>query len=220
MAKEGRSLLEVTDLSKRLASRHVLDRVSLTLARGEIGVVLGENGSGKSTLLRLVCGILTADGGDISIDGISMRRDEARAKAKIGYVPDASDALPELLVREFIDLVAALKRASIPAPIAPAEPWPERLGLRSIWGQSIGSSSFGQRKRMCILAALVGDPPLLVLDEPSNGLDPDGVALVAEIVHERQRREQATLLSTNDAAFAARIGGTHYRLARGTLTRG
>ena len=213
-------MLELTGVSKMLASRRVLERVSLEVARGEIAVVRGENGSGKSTLLRIVAGVLTADAGDIEIDGISMRRDEVNAKAKIGYVPDATDALPELLVREFIDLVAALKRASIPEPIAQAQPWPERLGVRPIWGQSIGSLSFGQRKRMCFLAALCGDPPLLVLDEPSNGLDPEGVALVAEIVHERRKNDQTTILTTNDAAFAARIAGTQYRLDRGTLSRG
>ena len=210
-------MLKVTEVSKMLATRRVLDRVSLTLARGEVGVVLGENGSGKSTLLRVVAGILTADAGDVEIDGVSMRREEAHAKTRIGYVPDASDALPELLVREFIELVSALKRAPIPPPIAPAAPWPERLGLRSIWGQSVGSLSFGQRKRMCFLAALCGDPPLLVLDEPSNGLDPDAVSLVAEIVQERLKNDQTTLLTTNDAAFAARVGGAHYRLAGGTL---
>ena len=213
-------MLRVTDVSKRLGARRVLDRVTLVLARGEIAVVLGENGCGKSTLLRLVSGVLMLDEGDIEIDGISLRGDEVRAKAKIGYVPDATDALPELLLREFIDLVTALKRASFPAPMPPAQPWPERLGVRPIWGQSIGSLSFGQRKRMCFLAALCGDPPLLVLDEPSNGLDPDGAALVAEIVRERQKHDQATLLTTNDAAFAARIGGTQYRLAGGRLSRG
>jgi ABC-2 type transport system ATP-binding protein len=210
-------MLKLTDVSKVLASRRVLDRVSLTVERGEVGVVLGENGSGKSTLLRIVSGVLTADAGEVEIGGFSMRRDDVRAKSKLGYVPDASDALPELLVREFIDLVAALKRAPVPAPVPPAEAWRERLGLRSIWGQSIGSLSFGQRKRMCLLAALCGDPPLLVLDEPSNGLDPAGVELVTEVVHERRRSDRATLLSTNDAVFATCIGGTRYRIAGGQL---
>ena len=100
-------MLKLTEVSKVLASRRVLDRVNLTVERGEVGVVLGENGSGKSTLLRIVCGVLTADGGDVEIDGVSVRRDEARAKAGMGYVPDATEALPELLMREFIDLVRA-----------------------------------------------------------------------------------------------------------------
>ncbi len=212
-------MLKLTDVCKVMASRRVLDGVNLSLARGEIGVVLGENGAGKSTLLRVVSGVLTADRGEVAIGGVSMRRDEVRAKGNLGYVPDATDALPELLVREFIDLVRALKRAPLPTANPPAVPWIERLGLGTVWGQSMGSLSFGQRKRVCVLAALCGDPPLLAMDEPSNGLDPEGVALMTEIVHERQKSDGATLLSTNDAAFATRIGGSRYRLARGTLTR-
>jgi ABC-2 type transport system ATP-binding protein len=210
-------MLEVTDVSKVLGSRRVLDHIHLRLGHDEIGVVLGENGSGKSTLLRVVSGVLTADAGDVAIAGISMRRDEVRAKAKIGYVPDATDALPDLLVREFIDLVRALRRLPLANPEFSSDDWKERLRLGPIWGQAIGSLSFGQRKRMCLLAALCGDPPLLVLDEPSNGLDPEGVELIAEIVRERPRRGRATLISTNDVAFTTSIGGSRYRLAGGTL---
>ena len=146
-----------------------------------------------------------------------MRRDDARAKANLGYVPDATEALPELLVREFIDLVRVLKRVDATDRNPLTETWMNRLGVASITGQSIGSLSFGQRKRVCLVAALSGDPALLVLDEPSNGLDPHGVTSIVEIVDERRKNDLATLLSTNDAALAARIGGTQYRLAGGTL---
>ena len=211
-------MLKLTDVGKVLGTRRVLDRVSLQVGRGEVAVVVGENGSGKSTLLRVVCGVLTADGGEVEIDGLSMRRDEVRAKAKVGYVPDATDALPELLVREFIDLVTALKSGAMAGAAPPSEASIARLGLSAIWGQSIGSLSFGQRKRMCLLAALCGDPSLLVLDEPSNGMDPEGTELMAEIIDERRKSEAVILLSSNDATFAARVGGTRYRLTRGTLT--
>ena len=77
--------------------------------------------------------------------------------------------------------------------------------------------SFGQRKRCCVAAALLGDPWLLLLDEPSNGLDPDGVHLLATMVGERSARGQATILSTNDNAFAATVGGTQYLLLAGQL---
>src|SRR3954470_9652624 len=102
-------MLKVTDVGKVLGSRRVLDRVSFEVGQAEVAVVRGENGSGKSTLLRVVCGVLTPDGGDVVIAGHSMGRDEVRAKANMGYVPDATDALPELLVHEFIDLVRVLK---------------------------------------------------------------------------------------------------------------
>lgn len=212
-------MLKVTELGKVLGARRVLDCVNFEVERGDVAVVRGENGSGKSTLLRVICGVLTPDGGDVVIGGHSMRRDDVRAKSSMGYVPDATDALPELLAHEFIDLVRVLKgTAGEPAPL-PGEAWIERIGLRAFDGQSIGSLSFGQRKRMCLVAALCGDPPLLVLDEPSNGLDPEGAELILAIIDERRRRQQATLLSNNDVSFAERIGGTQYRLVHGSLAR-
>jgi len=211
-------MLKVTEVSKVLGSRRVLDRVNLALGRGEIGVVLGENGAGKSTLLRIVAGVLALDRGDVEVDGVSLSRDEVKVKAKVGYVPDATEALPELLVREFIDLVWRLKRAIIPNAQPPSETLIARLGLSHVWRQSVATLSFGQRKRMCLLAALCGDPALLILDEPSNGLDAEGAALMAEIIGERCTEDRATLFSTNDVAFAAKVGGARYRIASGTLT--
>jgi ABC-type multidrug transport system ATPase subunit len=212
-------MLKVTDVGKVLGPRRVLDRISFEVGQAEVAVVRGGNGSGKSTLLRVVCGVLVADHGDVAIGGHSMRRDEARAKANVGYVPDATDALPELLAREFVDLVRVLKGGPKgPAPL-PVDSLIERTGFRAFEGQSMGGLSFGQRKRTCLVAALCGDPPLLVLDEPSNGLDPEGVELILAIVDERTRSDRATLLSTNDVTFAERIGGTRYRLSAGKLTR-
>jgi ABC-type multidrug transport system ATPase subunit len=211
-------MLKVTDVSKVLGTRYVLEHLALEVKRGEIAVVLGENGSGKSTLLRVVCGILQADQGDVVIDGVSMKQDDVRAKAKVGYVPDATEALPELLVREFIDLVWALKAPALGRVEPPSETSIARLGLRPIWGRSIGALSFGQRKRMCLLAATCGDPPLLVLDEPSNGLDPEGTDLAVALIGEHSARDGATLLTTNDEAFAARLTGARYWLSRGLLT--
>jgi ABC-type multidrug transport system ATPase subunit len=219
MTKPAAVMLKVTEVGKVLGPRRVLDGVSFEVRQADVVVVRGENGSGKSTLLRVVCGVLAPDRGDVVIAGHSMRRDDVRAKSNMGYVPDATDALPELLVHEFIDLVRVLKgNAKGPAPL-PGEALIARIGLRAFEGQSIGGLSFGQRKRMCLVAALCGDPPLLVLDEPSNGLDPEGVELVLAIIDERQKSQRATLLSTNDASFAERIGGTHYRLAHGSLSR-
>lgn len=212
-------LLKATGVTKVLGAHRVLGHVDLQVVRGEVAVVRGENGSGKSTLLRVVCGVLPADRGEVAIDGISMRREETRAKARIGYVPDATDALPELLAREFVDLVRVLKGGRGASAPLPPDDLVTRLGFRMFEGQSIGGLSFGQRKRMCLLAALCGDPPLLVLDEPSNGLDPEGVDLVAAIIEQRRQTERATLLSTNDGELAERIGGTQYRLAQAVLAR-
>jgi ABC-type multidrug transport system ATPase subunit len=206
-------ILQVSALCKRLGPKAVLRDVALRLGDGELAVILGENGSGKSTLLRLVAGVLEPDRGHIRLDEHEVRGGGVMARRHLAYVPDAADPLPDLAVDEFLALVAALKRAPLP-PTAVYE----RLSVAALAGQRMGSLSFGQRKRVCLLAAHIGDPWLWLLDEPSNGIDPAGVRLIHELVVERGARGQATLLSTNDQAFAAGLRGQRYRLSSGTLT--
>jgi ABC-type multidrug transport system ATPase subunit len=148
----------------------------------------------------------------VTIGGYSLDDGGTAARRLLGYVPDATEPLPELLVGDFLALVQALKQAP-PADAALLQ----TLGVSDLLLQRISTLSFGQRKRTCLAAALLGDPWLLILDEPSNGLDPDGVRLIAELLLARAARGRATLLSTNDEPFAAAVRGTHYRLLAGQL---
>jgi ABC-type multidrug transport system ATPase subunit len=204
-----------------MGHRQVLDGIDLDCAPSEVVIIFGENGAGKSTLLRVVGGILEADSGEIGIGGRSMRTDGVEVRRHLGYVPDASDALPDLLVSEFASLVCALKGV---APRrgsrrAPPDELVDRLGVRAFIGQRMSTLSFGQRKRVYLLAALIGEPWLLVLDEPTNGLDPEGVDLLCELIRTRRMEGRGTLLSTNDHGFAQSLGGTTYRLEQGRLGR-
>lgn len=204
--------LIVSDLRKRLGGRQILDGAELRCGPGEIAVLRGPNGTGKSTLLRLVCGILQPDTGRISLGPHRLDGDGAEGRRHIGYVPDASEPLPELLVEEFLSLVRSLKQAP------PADPRQlDRLGVSALLRRRLTALSFGQRKRVCLCAALLGDPHLLLCDEPSDGLDPDGIAAVLGILRERADRGLAALLTTNDTAFATAVGGTAYRLREGRL---
>lgn len=205
--------LQLSGVSKRLGPRSILRDVELQCGDGQLAVILGENGSGKSTLLRLVAGVIEPDRGHIRIDQHEVRGGGIVARRHLAFVPDASDPLPDLAVDEFLALVAALKRAPLPPPALY-----ERLSLQAIGSQRMGSLSFGQRKRVCLLAAHIGDPWLWLLDEPSNGIDPAGVQLIHALIAERGARGQATLLSTNDQAFAAALSGRVYRLQGGALT--
>lgn len=137
---------------------------------------------------------------------------------QLGYVPDSTDAFPDLRVGEYLSLVQSFRRASRSSADIHGE-WREQLGVDQLARQRVSSLSFGQRKRMCTAAALSGDPWLLVLDEPSNGLDPDGVDLVVALLRSRAQSGKAVLCATNDEAFADRIGGARYALAGGKLGR-
>lgn len=200
-------VLEMMAIRKRLGGRVIFEDVEMHVDAGELALVLGENGAGKSTLLRIAAGIVEPDAGSVRVGGAALAGGGTAARARLGYAPDTADAFPELSVRELIALVMALRRAP-----APDEALRERLGLTQIWHQRLRTLSFGQVKRSYLLAALVGAPPLLVLDEPSNGLDPDGVAMLAALLRERAAAGGAALIATNDATFAAQLGGVRRRL--------
>jgi ABC-2 type transport system ATP-binding protein len=195
--------LRVSDVDKRLGGRPVLHRFSLELDGGALAV-LGANGCGKTTLLRIVAGVLPADQGTVLLDGKPL----SRSRQRLGFVPEAADPPAHLTVDELLALVAALRRA--PALDGDIK---ERLGLHTTAGQRIGSLSLGQRRRACLGAALVGDPWLLVLDEPTNGLDPGGVELLGSLLRDHAHRG-AVLLATHDLPFADAIGAR--RLDLGT----
>jgi len=165
----------------------VLDDVSLEVRAGERVVVLGENGCGKSTLLQLVAGVLEAYEGSIVVPDA------------IGYAPEKPDLPDHLLAREWLDVVASLKRAG----------WRDELDVGPLLGRKIGALSLGQRQRVSLVAAFTGDPPLLVLDEPTNALD----AATREAVIARLERSTA-LVATHDREFADRVATRVLRLSR------
>jgi ABC-2 type transport system ATP-binding protein len=207
--------LSIARLGKYLGGREVLASVDLTANAGEAVALFGENGSGKSTLLRILAGVLDADSGHATLEGISILGPSGAARARVGYVPEAADAPAHLSPRELVALVAALKRAApLPAPLL------ERLGLGEYWDRPIGGLSLGQRRRSCLAAALVGDVRLLLLDEPTNGLDPSGVRELAAILGERCHEGAIALVATHDHAFAEALGATKIHLASGCIHPG
>jgi len=172
-------MLKIRHLTKWFGARRVLDDLSLDVERGERVVVLGENGCGKSTLLQIVCGVVDADEGDVRIPDA------------IGYAPEKPDIPDHLLAREWLDLVASLKRA----PAHTSE-----LGVSELLGRKVGALSLGQRQRVSLAAAFTGEPPLLVLDEPTNALDADSrEAVIARL------SDATALIATHDRDFADRV---------------
>lgn len=204
--------IELTNLHKRLGDREVLRGVSLSIASGDVVVILGPNGSGKSTLLKILAGIWEPDAGHVRIHGSDLADGGVAARAQLGYVPDTSDPLPLLLVAELCSLVSALKQAPLPSLAQQ-----QQLGVHSFWNQRLETLSFGQRKRACLLAALIGHPKLLILDEPSNGIDPDGIAMICDVIAEQRRSGTAVVVSTNDQPFAASLAGRMVRIQEGVL---
>jgi ABC-type multidrug transport system ATPase subunit len=209
------SVLEVRGLGVRRGRRRVLADVSLAAARGELVALVGANGAGKSTLLGAIGGVLAPDRGAVTVDGASVwgaERDRRRARRAIGYVPEAADPPGYLTCDEVLALVAATKRAPALAPALR-----DRLGLDPIADVRIDRMSLGQRRRACLGAALVGDPALLVLDEPDNGLDPSGADTLVAVLRERAQAGAAVLIASHDAALVDRLGARRVHLADGRV---
>jgi ABC-2 type transport system ATP-binding protein len=163
-------LLCIRQLSKSLAGREVLHGISLNLVRGEFVGLVGPNGAGKTTLLRCITGQWIVPEGAVNIDGVDVARNSLAAKRRFGYAFDPGDLLENLTGRQHITFVAALRKLA--APEAEINALAELVDLTPELDKEVGSYSFGMKQKLGIILALLGHPPLVVLDEALNGLDP------------------------------------------------
>ncbi len=161
--------LSVDRLSKQFRNKIAVDRVTFNLTEGVTGL-LGANGAGKTTLMRMMTGILEPTSGDITADGIPVHTEEYRAL--LGYLPQDFGYYPEFTAREFVRYIAALKGLDKREAKRKTEELLELVGLSDVAGKKIKTFSGGMKQRLGIAQAIVNDPKILILDEPTAGLDP------------------------------------------------
>lgn len=194
-------MLRFERLCKSYGSRQVLDRLGHDFTTGT-HALRGPNGIGKSTLLRVLAGVTAADAGTIWIAGERMEGDGQAAKARLAYAPDECPAYPFMTGRELLDLVAWAKRCAVSPAVLDIV---ERFGLGRHLGTRCGAMSLGTQKKLMLAAAWIGDPAVLLFDEPSNGLDAGARAVLVDLLRTGSDRTVA-LLSTHDHAFAQAVG--------------
>ena len=189
-------MIEVEGLTKDYGTVVAVRDVTFSVGRGEVVGFLGPNGAGKSTTLRILAGFLGASSGRVRIDGKDISEDSLGARASLGYMPEASPLYPELRVREYLDFRARLKRVPRAKRRGAVERAMERARLVDVSETTIGHLSKGYRQRVGLADALVADPPLLILDEPTAGLDPNQVREVRSLI-KQLAQEHTVLLSTH-----------------------
>lgn len=178
------SLVSVTDLSRRFGRQTVLSGVNLTLERGEVLGLLGPNGAGKTTCLRILSGNLAPTAGRVEIDGLDLSRQPLPAKRRLGYLPERPPLYPELRVDEYLRFCARLRRLPGSRVRGAVEEAKRRCGLEDAGRRPIAKLSKGFRQRLGIAQAIVHRPSLLILDEPTEGLDPVQIREVRSLVRE------------------------------------
>lgn len=190
-----------------------LDVPELRLETG-LTLVMGQNGSGKSTLLRLIAGVEPPRTGTITIDGRDLWRDEVEARRLLAYVPETPELTPYSTVIDMLQLVAALRQA----PLAAVVDALDRVGLFELGGRTVRELSMGQRRRAMLATALVGAPPIVILDEPLETLDVEMRAFVLKWVTALRDERRLILLATHDHAAFAPFADRIMRVRRGNVS--
>jgi ABC-2 type transport system ATP-binding protein len=189
-------VIEVEGLTKDYGTVLAVRDVTFSVGRGEVVGFLGPNGAGKSTTLRILAGFLGATSGKVRINGHDIALDSLAARASLGYMPEAAPLYPELRVREYLEFRARLKRVARAKRRTAVERSMDRARLGEVSETTIGHLSKGYRQRVGLADALVADPPLLILDEPTAGLDPNQVREVRTLIKELST-DHTVLLSTH-----------------------
>ncbi len=189
-------MISLEGVTKRYGGVTAVDRLTFSVERGEVVGFLGPNGAGKTTTMRMITGTLQPDEGAVRLDGVSVTDDPLAAKRRIGYLPEANPLYDELLVSEYLDYVADLRGLSREDARSGVKSAVEETDIGAVFYRPIGECSKGYRQRIGLASAILHRPEVLVLDEPTEGLDPNQRVEIRRLVS-TLGRERTVLLSTH-----------------------
>jgi ABC-2 type transport system ATP-binding protein len=197
--------LEVLSLSKNFGDVKAVRDISFSVNQGEFFGLLGPNGAGKTTTIRMIIGVLKPDTGSVKIEGVDLSKNYFEAKSKIGAIPEVGNIYPDLSARENIDLVGRFY--GLPKAIRQerAEKLLAEMGLKERGDDLTRKFSKGMRQRVSIACALVNEPPILILDEPTEGLDVMSRRLIIDKVKEMNQRGSTVILTTHNIEEANKL---------------
>lgn len=184
--------LQVINLTKKFAEQTALNNINISIEKNEIIGLLGPNGAGKSTLMKSIVGALKIDEGEIIFNGKNISENEIESKKNIGFLPENNPLYLEMYVKEYLQFVANIHKISE----ARVDEVIELVGITPEKSKKIGQLSKGYKQRVGLAQAIIHQPDLLILDEPTNGLDPNQIIEIRNVVKEIGK-EKTVLLSTH-----------------------
>ncbi|HQJ90588.1 MAG TPA: ATP-binding cassette domain-containing protein, partial [Paludibacteraceae bacterium] len=187
--------ITVQNLYKSYGKQQVLNDISFSISGGEIVGFLGNNGAGKSTTMKIITGYVEADKGKVEVCDIDVKKHPLESHRKIGYLPEHNPIYPEMYVKEYLHFVAGIYKLGKEAN-ARVDEMIEKTGLTQEYKKKIGTLSKGYRQRVGLAQALIPNPEVLILDEPTTGLDPNQIIEVRNLIKE-VGKEKTVMLSTH-----------------------
>lgn len=175
-------MIEVKNVTKKYGNFVAVDNISFNIKEGEIIGLLGPNGAGKSTTMNMITGFIEQTEGEIIIDGYDMLKKPKKAKKEIGYMPEGVPLYTDLTVKEFVSYMAQIKKVDRKIRKEQIEKTIEETGLKDVEKKLIKNLSRGYKQRVSMAGALVGKPKILILDEPTVGLDPKQITKIRELI--------------------------------------
>lgn len=186
--------IEVSNLQKIYGTQKAVNNISFKVDKGEIVGFLGPNGAGKSTTMKMITGYITPDAGTARVCGIDVTKNPYQVKQKLGYLPESNPLYYDMYVKEYLDFIAEVHKISFRKKAI--EDVIEKVGLTRERAKKIGQLSKGYKQRVGLAAALIHQPEVLILDEPTTGLDPNQIIEIREVIRE-QGKSRTVLFSSH-----------------------
>ena len=189
-------MIEVKDLTKYYGRHIGVENLNFTVNKGEILGFLGPNGAGKSTMMNIITGFISATEGSVSVDGHDILEEPQEVKKRLGYLPEAPPLYLDMTVREYLNFVGDIKKVDKKTKKASLEKIMDVVRIEEVYKRLIKNLSKGYRQRVGLAQALIGNPPVLVLDEPTIGLDPKQIIEIRNLIKDLGR-EHTIILSSH-----------------------
>ena len=212
-------MLKLEHLTKIYGEKKAVDDLTLEIKPGEICAFIGHNGAGKTTTLKICCGILQADGGEVWVDGVSVRENPLEAKRKLAYLPDNPDLYEYMTGIQYLNFIADVFGVDAQTRAERIAAYSEKFALTADLAQPISAYSHGMKQKLAIISALLHDPKLILMDEPFVGLDPVAAHTLKQMMREFCEAGGAIFFSTHVLEVAEKLCDRVAIIRQGKLIR-